>query len=226
MHAAHYLALSGLSLNSPDNADTQAATMLTHSATLPETLSSLYQFQVPELGEGGACSLFGVLDDTPYDRAEILGGVNAANSQLLADLQAAVDLIAEQTGADWLGIYSRQTNAAGEEVLVKMAYMGAPSRAEFPLTAEFAALSNNSTVGLSGKGRMIQSVNAYRAEGGEYYTCDPKVQAELCIPLFDAQDTVIGIIDAEAFSEHFFDESRLTAFTALAIWSQQRLSAG
>lgn len=224
MHAVQYLTLSGLSLNNPDSANTQADAMQTLSATLPDDLRSLYQFQVPELGEGGACSLFGVLDETPYDRAPVLGGVNPENSQLLADLQAAVDHIAGQTRADWLGIYARRTNPAGEDVLVKMAYTGAPSRAEFPLTPAFAALSNNSTVGLSGKGRLIQSVKDYRREGGEYYTCDPKVQAELCIPLFDANGNVIGIIDAEAFSEQFFDDNHLSAFIALALWSQQRLS--
>jgi len=224
MHAAHYLALSGLPLNNPDSTDTHLGALQALSTTLPDDLRSLYQFQVPELGEGGACSLFGVLDETPYDRAPVLGGVSPENGQLLADLQAAVDHIAELTGADWLGIYSRRTNPAGEDVLVKMAYMGAPSRAEFPLTPAFAALSNNSTVGLSGKGRLIQSVKDYRREGGEYYTCDPKVQAELCIPLFDANGNVIGIIDAEAFSEQFFDDNRLSAFIALALWSQQRLS--
>ena len=35
------------------------------------------------------------------------------------------------------------------------AYVGAPSRAEFPLTEEFARTSNNSTVGLSGKARAL-----------------------------------------------------------------------
>ena len=75
-------------------------------------------------------------------------------------------------------------------MLVKLSYFGAPSRAEFPLTDEFAAISNNSTVGLSGKARIINDVPAYLTKGGEYYTCDPKVLAEACIPLFDAQGQV------------------------------------
>jgi len=226
MQASHYLKLSGLSLATPELADQQAENMLMQAAALPDDMNPLYSFQVPELGEGGTCSLFGALADEPYDLRNILGGENAANSQLLADLNAAVQKVAEQTGTDWAGIYSRRVNSEGEEVLVKMAYIGAPSRAEFPLNPDFAALSNNSTVGLTGNGRLIQSVNEYRAAGGEYYTCDPKVQAELCIPLFNEQDEVIGILDAEAFSEHFFDESRLSAFIALALWAQSRLQQG
>jgi len=225
MRASHYLALSDLSLNTPDQADAQAEALNEIAAQPPADIDSLYRFQVPELGEGGACSLFGALADEPYDLRAILGGENEQNSRLLAALKSAVDQISEQTGTDWLGIYSRRTNPEGEEVLVKMAYMGAPSRAEFPLNPDFAAISNNSTVGLSGKGRLIQSVKAYLADGGEYYTCDPKVQAELCIPLFNDNDEVIGILDAEAFTAEFFDEKRLTAFIGLALWAQERLQA-
>lgn len=227
MHASHYLTLSSLSLASPDTADQQAeALMQLDRSPLPDNIDDLYRFQVPELGEGGTCSLFGELAEEPYDLSQILGGENDANSQLLADLHAAVQKITADTGTDWLGIYSRRTNSEGEEVLVKLAYTGAASRAEFPLNPEFAALSNNSTVGLSGKGRLIQSVNEYRADGGEYYTCDPKVQAELCIPLYNEQDEVIGILDAEAFSEQFFDDTRLSAFVGLALWAQARLQQG
>lgn len=223
MRADQYLALSGLSLAYPENADQQAEGMAALKATLPDAVDNLYRFQVPELGEGGACSLFGEMAEEPYDLSLILGGESTENSQLLADMKAAVDQIASSTDTDWLGIYARRTNPEGEEVLVKLAYMGAASRAEFPLNAEFAALSNNSTVGLSGKGRLIQSVNDYREQGGEYYTCDPKVQAELCIPLFSDTGEVIGILDAEAFSEQFFNETRLSTFIALALWAQRRL---
>ena len=38
-----------------------------------------WQYQVPELGEGGACSLFGQLADEPYDLSAILGGQTADN---------------------------------------------------------------------------------------------------------------------------------------------------
>ncbi|MDC2890843.1 hypothetical protein [Psychrosphaera algicola] len=64
-----------------------------------------------------------------------------------------------------------------------MAYFGEPSRAEFPLTPEFATISNNSFVGLYGEKRTINDVQKYVADGGEYYTCDPKVKSELCWPI-------------------------------------------
>ncbi|MCV6588882.1 MAG: hypothetical protein OIF57_07635 [Marinobacterium sp.] len=231
MLASHYLALSSLTLESSAAADQHAhkLTQLTASQTAVADIDSLtdidslYRFQVPELGEGGTCSLFGELAEEPYDLSLILGGKSDQNTQLLTDLNAAVQEITTQTGADWLGVYSRRVNRDGEEVLAKMAYTGAASRAEFPLNPAFAALSNNSTVGLTGTGRLIQSVTQYRTAGGEYYTCDPKVQAELCIPLYNEQDKVIGILDAEAFSEHFFDDDKLSAFIGLALWTQQRL---
>src|SRR5690606_29711448 len=45
-----------------------------------------WQYQVPLLGEGGACSLFGELDDTPYDLSAILGGKTNENQQALSKL--------------------------------------------------------------------------------------------------------------------------------------------
>ncbi|MBU2225276.1 MAG: hypothetical protein KKB00_14700, partial [Gammaproteobacteria bacterium] len=108
-------------------------------------------------------------------------------------------------------------NPQGETVLVKLSYFGAPSRAEFPLTTEFAAISNNSTVGLSGKARIINDVPAYLQQGGEYYTCDPKVLAEACIPLYDEAGQVVGIIDSEAFQTQLFEGDELALLIATAI---------
>ncbi|WP_341502035.1 histidine kinase [Gallaecimonas sp. GXIMD4217] len=184
----------------------------------------LYCYAVPELGEGGACSLFGALADEPYDLGPILGGRNTANDALLSLLDQAVDQVVAASGLEWLGIYQARHNVQGEPVLVKLAYRGAPSRAEFPLNADFARLSNNCSVGLTGKGRLIQSVARYLAQGGEYYSCDPKVQAELCIPLFDEDGAVLGILDAEAFAEDAFDEERLGLCIGLALWAQRLLA--
>lgn len=176
-----------------------------------------WQFRVPELGEGGSCSLFGQLADEPYDLIPILGGQTDANRQLLAKVTAVVQFYQAQSASHWFGVYQRRNNPAGETVLVKLAYFGAESRAEFPLTAEFAAISNNSTVGLSGQGRIINDVAAYLAQGGEYYTCDPKVQAEACLPLLGADDAVIGIIDSEAFAQNLFHGKELALLVAVAL---------
>lgn len=176
-----------------------------------------WQYQVPELGEGGACSLFGQLAEQPYDLTAILGGQTATNQQLLQQMTMISAFYQSQSKSDWFGIYQRRVNPQGETVLVKLSYFGAPSRAEFPLTAEFAAISNNSTVGLTGKARIINDVPAYLQQGGEYYTCDPKVLAEACIPLYDEAGQVVGIIDSEAFQKQLFEADELALLIATAI---------
>lgn len=188
-----------------------------------------WHYQVPELGEGGACSLFGQLADQPYDLTAILGGKTPANQHLLQQMQCVTAFYQSQSQSDWFGIYQRRLNPQGETVLVKLSYFGAASRAEFPLTAQFAAISNNSTVGLSGKARIINDVPAYLQQGGEYYTCDPKVLAEACIPLFDEAGQVVGIIDSEAFQKQLFEADELalliaTAIIVPALWAGQSLS--
>jgi L-methionine (R)-S-oxide reductase len=176
-----------------------------------------WQYQVPELGEGGACSLFGQLAEQPYDLSIILGGKTPENQRLLEQMAAVSAFYRAHSRSDWFGIYQRRINPERETVLVKLCYFGAPSRAEFPLTTEFAAISNNSTVGLSGKARIINDVPAYLQQGGEYYTCDPKVLAEACVPLFDDAGQVIGIIDSEAFQKQLFTADELALLIATAV---------
>ncbi|WAC72702.1 hypothetical protein OU995_24740 [Roseateles sp. SL47] len=187
--------------------------------TQPEALAEVavqWQFRVPELGEGGACSLFGQLAAEPYDLSRLLGGTTAQNRELLAAATAVTAYYQQHSRSHWFGIYQARANTAGEPVLVKLAYFGAESRAEFPLTEAFAQGSNNSAVGLSGRGRVINDVAAYVAEGGGYYTCDPKVKAEACLPLFNASGAVIGILDSEAFDPGFFQGHELALVVAVA----------
>jgi putative methionine-R-sulfoxide reductase with GAF domain len=66
-------------------------------------------------------------------------------------------------------------------------------------------------------------VAEYVAQGGEYYTCDPKVQSEACLPMFDNISGCIGIIDAEAFSTGIFDEQVLAVLVAACIRIPQYL---
>lgn len=168
------------------------------------------EYQVPLLGEGGTCSLFGELDETPFNLNDELTESELDN---LDQIQSVVNWVQENTKVDWFGVYLARTNKADERVLTKLAYFGAPSRPEFPLTEEFAPLSNNTSVGLYGEKRLINSVTEYRENGGEYYTCDPKVNSELCWPIFSDKNPqtlqqepeILGIIDAESFKEHQFD---------------------
>jgi putative methionine-R-sulfoxide reductase with GAF domain len=194
------------------------------AAQKPPAERDLFRYPVPLLGEGGACSLVDELADEPYDLRPWFGGETDEARAVLADLAALTDSVNRQVGADWLGIYA----VGGEDDaarLVKMAYQGRPSRAEFPLTAEFAEISNNSRVGLSGWGVVIDDVAEWCALGGGYYQCDPAVQSEVCLPVLDAEGRVIGIVDAESAQRGFFVPERLAWLAALAVVLAQPLSA-
>ena len=174
-----------------------------------------WQYQIPELGEGGACSLFGYLQDEPFKLTDYVKKDEATQAKL-ANLQNIVNYIEQQTGVDWYGIY-QSTNTSDGKQLLKLAYHGVPSRPLFPLTEAFAAGSNNVQVALSNTGRVINNVEQYLAQGGEYYTCDPKVKSEVCLPLFDSHNECVGIVDAEAFKNDFFDEKSLAILIACCI---------
>lgn len=205
---------------------TELCDLLTTSASQPVD----WYYFVPQLGEGGACSIFDALDPEPFDLATRLGGITAANLSLLQKLTAVVQWYQARSASQWFGIYKKMPSTDGFS-LVKMAYYGAPSRAEFPLTTEFAAISNNSSVGLSGIARIINDVPAYLNQGGEYYTCDPKVLAEACVPLYaDAGLTnsattpsgvtpadIVGIIDAEAFARDLYHGDELALLAAVVL---------
>jgi len=174
-----------------------------------------WEYQIPELGEGGACSLFGYLQDEPFKLFDYVNK-DEKTERKLAYLQSVVNYVEQQTGVDWYGIYQSTQTKEGQQLL-KLAYCGVPSRPLFPITEAFAAGSNNVQVVLSKKGRVINNVEHYLAQGGEYYTCDPKVKSEVCLPLFDSQDNCVGIIDAEAFNNDFFDEKTLAILIASCI---------
>lgn len=168
----------------------------------------LYEYRVPKLGEGGACSLFNELDAEPYNLTKALGPICDESRWLVKRLKAIVASVVADTHVDWFGIYRWTRFANGEEALVKLAYFGSPSRAEFPITTEFAAMSNNVSVALNKHGRVLNDIPQYVANGGEYYTCDPKVKSEVCLPILTADRECLGIIDAEAFSTDFFNNDK------------------
>jgi putative methionine-R-sulfoxide reductase with GAF domain len=179
--------------------------------------ASLYTYQVPMLTEDGTCSIVDQLAPVPYDLSGILGGRSEQNTRRLSLLERLVERAQETTGAEWVGIYQRRRNSAGVDVLVKLSYVGRPSRAEFPLTTEFAERSTNSTVGLTGRATVIEDVSKHVEAGGGFYVCDDGVQSEACVPILDEAKQVIGIIDAEAKPKGFFGAERLVVIAALAI---------
>ena len=220
MSIDQYLALSGLQVADLPPGFAGSFANFQHQLNLLDSTvdtEAKWQYQVPQLGEGGTCSLFDQLADEPYDLSVILGGKSPANEQMLKQVGALVDFYQKHSASQWFGVYQKRVNALGDLVLVKLAYFGAPSRAEFPLTPEFAAMSNNSTVGLSGKARIINDVGIYLSTGGEYYTCDPKVQSEACLPLFADDGSLIGIVDSEAFNKNVFIGKELTLLLSVVV---------
>ncbi len=179
--------------------------------------SSLYSYPVPMLTEDGSCSIVEELAPVPYDLATILGGRSEQTTRRLALLERLVERTQETTGADWVGIYQRRVNPAGVPVLVKLAYVGRPSRAEFALTREFAERSTNSTVGLTGRATVIEDVSKHVEAGGGFYVCDDGVQSEACVPILGDDREVAGIVDAEAKPRGFFGADRLAVVAALAL---------
>jgi L-methionine (R)-S-oxide reductase len=178
---------------------------------------SLYTYQVPMLTADGACSIVDGLAPVPYDLTAILGGRSEQTTRRLALLERLVERAQETTGAEWVGVYQRRVNAAGVPALVKLAYVGRPSRAEFPLTRDFAQKSTNSTVGLTGRATVIDDVGKHVEAGGGFYVCDDGIQSEACVPILDAGSEVSGIVDAEAKARGFFGAERLAVVAALAL---------
>lgn len=178
---------------------------------------SLYTYRVPMLTEDGTCSILDELAPVPYDLTAVLGGRSEQTTRRLALLERLVERAQETTGAEWVGIYQRRTHAPGAPILVKVAYVGRPSRAEFPLARDFAERSTNSTVGLTGHAIVIDDVSKHVEAGGGFYVCDEGVQSEACVPILDAGRHVIGIVDAEAKPKAFFGATRLAVIAALAL---------
>ena len=180
-------------------------------------LDSLYTYTVPVLTEDGTCSVVDHLAPVPYDLTQMLGGRTEQTTRRLALMERLVERVRETTGADWVGIYQRRPDASGAPVLVKLSYVGRPSRAEFPLTHEFAERSTNSTVGLTGRATVIDDVSKHVEAGGGFYVCDEGVQSEACLPILGEGRDVEGIVDAEAKPRGFFGAERLAVIAALAL---------
>jgi len=212
---ADYLAVQGLDI---ERVEVQIAA-LTLSAVLevpkPTPPRDLFRYRVPKLSEDGACSLIEELADEPYDLNPLFEDREAAQAQLV-NLNALIDSTNQRLGADWLGIY-RAVGVMDDARLIKLAYTGRESRAEFPLTEAFAEKSNNSRVGLTGWGVVIDDIAKWQEMGGSYYECDDKVKSEVCLPICTPSGAVLGIIDAEAAEVGFFTPEKQAWLVALAL---------
>ena len=177
---------------------------------------ALRRWKYPKIVAGGACAR-GMAEE-PFDALEAAsratpGAGEAAVMARLRALKAVCATVAEKVGAQWVGVYQivppsadavRFGGDASAPNLLKLAYIGAPSRPYFPLTSEFAASSNNSTVAMTGRAVVYHDVLALPTDA-PYYTCDAQVRSEACVPIYRGDsDEVIGIMDAEAFAPDVF----------------------
>lgn len=235
-----YLHQAGLRVSSLDVDPSLERGLRTALTAIPENshqVEALFTYPVPQLSPDGACSIHGKLEDKPFDVRTILSasplsvtsGYSLTTSLFRMNLIAALLHAAVQS--DWTGIYGKCETKDGP-ALVKLAYCGRPSRAVFPLTKEFASHSNNSTVGITGKAVLINSVQSHLQEGKPYYECDASVQSELCLPIFSPPQSrhaepaeasrpnsnhIIGIIDLESFRENHFTNERILKASAACV---------
>jgi L-methionine (R)-S-oxide reductase len=218
---ANYLRMAGLESLAGREADVERAVRDLMEAMAEKVevadASSLYSYPVPMLTEDGSCSIVDELAPVPYDLAAVLGGRSEQTTRRLVLLGRLVERVRETTGADWVGVYQRRVDSAGVPVLVKVSYVGRPSRAEYPLTREFAERSTNSTVGLTGRATVIDDVSKHVEAGGGFYVCDAGVQSEACVPILGEDRSIAGIVDVEAKPRGFFGAERLVVVAALAL---------
>ena len=148
------------------------------------------------------------LAPVPYDLTGILGGRGEQATRRLACWSASWSaprrLRARSGWASTSG--AQRPREAGARAA---SYVGRRSRAQFPLTPEFAAGSTNSTVGPHGRAPAIDDVQRHIESGGAFYVCDNEVRPEACLPLVDETRSVLGIVDAEPRPGAFFGPKRL-----------------
>ena len=231
MNASEYCSRVGLDLSPSVVEDglsqLNRALDVAKSASVPSTpnsLARLYEFKVPKLAPDGSCAAYDDFDDKPYDLGAVLGGRTFTSTTRLMTLDTLVSYLEQALCVGWVGVYQARQTENGA-ALVKLAYRGIPSRAEFPLTPEFAAKSNNATVAMTGTASVINDLPKHLASGGTYYECDPKVKAEACLPVINTKG-VIGLIDAEHFVAGWFTPERLGLLVALALELPRLMPAG
>lgn len=171
-----------------------------------------YSYPIPKIMGDDTCSLPDQLEEQPYDLRKHFN-----DDKMIVFFNRIVELLQEQTAAEWVGIYKKIDNK-----LVKLAYRGTPSRPEFPLTEDFAKKSNNSKVGMTGKAIVVKNVQEWVEEGKAYYNCDSKVKSELCIPILIG-GKIWGIFDLEAFDKSHFTERRICTVVETCLYLEKYL---
>lgn len=187
-------------------------------------LEAPLQYRVPRITDSNECS-FGMVQN-PFELKWAVD-LGEKNQLRLRRLFTALSWLHERTQLDWVGLYQKVEaveipsyiddfygQEAGVNHLTKLCYVGAPSRALFPLSQEFASGSNNSRCYLEQQALVIQNIDHAKQQGQPYYECDPKVRSEISIPL-SWQGLDVGLFDGEAFSQDFFTQENILACLGL-----------
>jgi putative methionine-R-sulfoxide reductase with GAF domain len=188
-------------------------------------ISELSSYRIPKLAnkndekeeEDGMCGIG--LEKVPFEILNVLLTLDSSRKReeeliRLKRLRLVLSALKTCVDADWIGVYETTIESEKRfEQLLKLTYLGAPSRAYFPLTESFAKNSNNSTSCLRKECIVIHDVTRAttktlsKEETIPYYTCDTRVQSEVCAPILTREGKCIGLIDCESWkSENFTNE--------------------
>ena len=156
----------------------------------------LLRYIQPKLDPDGNCPIVKEPGDE-YDLTTLLE--NPKQKPLLMDLVVRLDRLVrwvnQQNDVSWLGVYLQH----GDN-LIKYAYQGAMSKAEFEISIENREKSVNARVFMDDKPVVIEDV--FKVDG--YYRCDASVRAELCCPIHGKDGKPMGIFDCEDKRVGFF----------------------
>jgi putative methionine-R-sulfoxide reductase with GAF domain len=159
-------------------------------------MSFPFIFDQPKFNEDGSCPIIKELG-TPYDLRKWYP--NSDLNLIKKDIESLYTIchhVYNHSQCDWFGIYLLME----ADLLVKHAYIGEYSKAEFKVNEAQSKISNNSRVAFYGSDILINDIHNYN---GPYYQCDSKVQSEYCLALIN-NNQLLGIIDVEDFRIDFF----------------------
>ncbi len=124
-----------------------------------------------------------------------------------ARMQAAVDAFWEflgPTGVSWIGFYLK-TPGKDEMVL--------GPRRDKPACSPIGLHGACGRCWREGRALIVRDVASL---GANYIACDPRDQSEVVVPLFEADGTCWGVLDADSYDVGAFGESDAHGLTAAA----------
>lgn len=146
----------------------------------------------------------------PRDYTRVLAAVrDHRGNDRERDMKIACDLLwnaFHAQGLSWIGFYGH----------------GGPNNEPDQMTLlarrDKTACSPIGLHGCCGRGwkeRRPILVDDVKTLGANYVACDPRDQSELVVPLFEADGRCWGVLDADSFDTHAFDETDVRGMTAL-----------